>query len=234
VVEQDEPRSGDVRVFRALSSPVRSRLLDVLRAEPDLDAAGLAERLDLHVNTVRTHLGVLEEAGLVAVEVEARDRPGRPRQLYRATQRGAPDEADRGYRFLAEVLASYLSATAPDPAAAAEEAGTAWGSHVVATPPPFARLGDDEAVARLVAMLDELGFAPQLASVADDPSRPRVLLHRCPFLDTAREHPDIVCSVHLGLMRGALTELGVDVRTEDLIPWAEPEVCVAHLRLPDA
>jgi predicted ArsR family transcriptional regulator len=181
---------------------------------------------------VRTHLGVLEDAGLVVAEVEDRNRPGRPRLLYRATERGAPADDDHGYRFLAEVLASYISATAPDPAAAAEEAGSAWGSHVVAKPPPFQRLGSHEVVERLVAMLDEFGFAPQVDH--DDPERPRVLLHRCPFLDTASAHPEVVCSVHLGLMRGALAELGADVRTEDLIPWAEPEVCVAHLRMPSS
>jgi predicted ArsR family transcriptional regulator len=229
---QQDDRAEDVRVFRALSSRVRTRLLEVLRGEPGLDAAGLSERLDLHVNTVRTHLGVLEDAGLVVAEVEDRNRPGRPRLLYRATERGAPADDDHGYRFLAEVLASYISATAPDPAAAAEEAGSAWGSHVVPKPPPFQRLGSDEVVERLVAMLDEFGFAPQVDE--DDPERPRVLLHRCPFLDTASAHPEVVCSVHLGLMRGALAELGADVRTEDLIPWAEPEVCVAHLRLPSS
>ena len=228
--KQDHDRTEDVRVFRALSSQVRTRLLDVLRGEPGLDAAALADRLDLHVNTVRTHLGVLEDADLVVSEVEDRDRPGRPRRLYRATERGAPADDDHGYRFLAEVLASYISATAPDPAAAAEEAGSAWGSHVVPKPPPFRRLDNEEVLERLVAMLDEFGFAPQVDE--DDPARPRVLLHRCPFLDTASAHPEVVCSVHLGLMRGALAELGADVRTEDLIPWAEPEVCVAHLRLP--
>jgi predicted ArsR family transcriptional regulator len=230
MAQQGEERTDDVRVFRALSSQVRTRLLEVLRSDPRLDAAGLADRLQLHVNTVRTHLGVLEDAGLVVAEVEDRDRPGRPRRLYRATERAAPTQADSGYRFLAEVLASYLSATAPDPAAAAEEAGSAWGGHVVDKPPPFQRLDSGEAVQRLMAMLDEFGFAPQLDGT--DAQQPRVLLHRCPFLDTARANPEVVCSVHLGLMRGALAELGVDVRTEDLIPWAEPEVCVAHLRMP--
>lgn len=226
----DDERTDDVRMFRALSSEVRARLLEVLRAEADLDAGALAQRLGLHVNTVRTHLGVLEEAGLVLAEAEDRDRPGRPRRLYRATERAATDRSGRGYRFLAEMLAGYLSATAPDPAAAAEEAGTAWGGHVVSKPPPFQDPDDGEAVERLLAMLEEFGFAPELDE--DEPDRPRVRLHRCPFLDTAREHPDVVCSVHLGLMRGALAELGGDVRTEDLIPWAEPETCVAHLRLP--
>lgn len=225
----------DARIHRALSNPVRMRLLEVLDGEPDVDAATLAERVGLHVNTVRTHLGVLEEAGLVEPLVEQRDRPGRPRLLYRAAQPDAiATEADDqdSYRFLAGILASYLEATAQDGGAAAEAAGSGWGSYVVASPAPFTTLEPAAAIERLVAMLDELGFEPQLDD--EEPGRPRLLLRRCPFLEVAREHQEVVCSVHLGLMRGALAELGADVEAEDLIPWAQPEQCVSHLRIPAA
>jgi predicted ArsR family transcriptional regulator len=224
--------SPQVRKHRALASPVRTRLLEVLRDEPDLDAGVLASRLDLHVNTVRSHLNVLEEAGLVVPVTEERDRPGRPRLLYRVSEQvqgEVPVADDRGYRFLAGILASYLGATTEDTEAAAERAGAAWGSFVVEKPAPFAELAASDGLDRLVAMLQEFGFDPELDE--DDPERPQLLLRRCPFLDVAREHPDVVCSVHLGLMRGALDELGVEVRAEDLLPWAQPEGCVSHLRV---
>jgi predicted ArsR family transcriptional regulator len=224
--------SDQVRIHRALSSQVRTRLLEHLRREPDLDAGALAERLDLHVNTVRTHLAVLEEAGLVHTTSERRDRPGRPKVLYRAAELPSdpgPLADDRGYRFLAGILASYLDATSADTAASAERAGAAWGRFVVDRPPPFTDLGAEEGIDRLVGMLQEFGFDPTLEQepAADTP---RVLLRRCPFLDVAREHQEVVCSVHLGLMRGALDELGVAVAVEDLRPWAHPEGCVTHLR----
>lgn len=222
----------DRRVHRALASGVRTRMLEVLRGEPDLDVAALAERLDLHVNTVRTHLGVLEDAGLVAAVVEERDRPGRPRRLFRATpaaEAAPPLADDRGYRFLAGVLAGYLDATADDAAAAAEEAGAAWGRHVVESPAPFQRVAPTEAVDRLLELQREFGFEPRLLDT--DTEQPRVLLRRCPFLDVAREHPDVVCSVHLGLLRGALAELEVDVTAQDLLPWARPDGCLASLRV---
>lgn len=219
-------------VHRALSSPVRSRLLELLRDEPDLDTAALADRLELHINTVRTHLNVLEEAGLVEAVVEERARPGRPRLLYRAVgddQHPAPAADDAGYRFLASILASYLGAAFEDTSAAAEQAGQAWGGFVVDKPAPFTKLDPGEAVDRLVAMLDEFGFAPELDD--QDPDAPGIVLRRCPFLDVAREHQEVVCSIHLGLMRGALDELGVDVQARDLIPWAQPDACVAHLQV---
>lgn len=111
------------QVYRALSSPVRARLLEVLRAEPDLDAAALAAQLGLHVNTVRTHLNLLDEAGLVEAVVEERDRPGRPKLLYRPVADDGSSTSDRAegdYRFLAQILASYLDATAEEASMAAE------------------------------------------------------------------------------------------------------------------
>lgn len=223
----------DVRRYRALSSEVRRRLLDSLRAEGGVAAGRLAEQLDLHVNTVRSHLNVLEEAGLVASVAEDRDRPGRPKLLYRATR--AATEVGRGaesggYRLLAQVLAGYLGAMVEDVAGAAELAGAAWGHHLVDKPAPFQAVAPEEAVQRLVELMREFGFEPEL--VTDDPSASRLELGRCPFLEVAREHQDVVCSVHLGLMRGALDELGAEVRAVDLIPWAKPHVCVANLDVP--
>ena len=111
--------------------------------------------------------------------------------------------------------------------AAAEQAGHAWGSFIVDKPPPFSKPDSDEAITQLVDLLDRFGFAPELDR--NDPASPDIVLRRCPFLEVAREHQDVVCAVHLGLMRGALEELGVDVQARDLIPWADPEACITHL-----
>ena len=218
-------------MHRALANPVRQRLVSLLRAaDGPRDVQDLATELGLHANTVRTHLAVLEEAALVASEPEERDRPGRPRLVYRATPQAAERTEAPGYRFLAEILTSYLAATLEDPAGAAEEAGAGWGRYAVDRPAPFQSLTPADAVARIVDMLAELGFAPELDD--HDPATPRVLLRRCPFLEVAKEHQEIVCSIHLGLMRGALDELGVEVVTRDLNPFVEPDLCVADLEVP--
>ena len=73
-------------LHRALSDRSRVRILDLLQeAEASLDARELGTRVGLHVNTVRSHLRVLAEAGLVSARREERTRPGRPRVLYEAT-----------------------------------------------------------------------------------------------------------------------------------------------------
>ena len=230
--DQNVDVERDVRRHRALSSHVRRRLLELLARTDGADARSLAEQLGLHVNTVRTHLALLEDAGLVTSTREDRDRPGRPKLLYRVTEpAGESEPADpRGYRFLAGMLASFLASSEAEPARAAERTGAAWGHYLIDAPAPFHAVEPTAAVARIVELLEEFGFEPELD--AEDPSRPSILLHRCPFLDVAKEHPEIVCSIHLGLMRGALDELGVEVEARDLIPWAGPEFCVSHLEMP--
>lgn len=220
------------RLHHALANPVRNRLLAAVRAaDVPQDVHELADGVDVHINTVRSHLRILEDAGLVTSEPEERSRPGRPRLVYRPTeQASAVEEASPGYRFLATILAGYLSVSSADPAAAAESAGSAWGHHLVERPAPFETLSAETAIDRLVDVLDEFGFAPELDTA--EPRQPRILLGRCPFLDVARDQPEVVCSIHLGLMRGALDELGVEVEATDLHPFVEPDLCVTDLQVP--
>lgn len=79
-------------------------------------------------------------------------------------------------------------------------------------------------LAALEAHFDDLGFEPE-----GDAERLEVHLRRCPFLDLARERPEVVCSVHLGLARGVLEQEGGPLSAEWLEPFVEPQHCVLHL-----
>ena len=226
--------ASEEEVHRALANPVRQRILASLRAGAGgVDIQELAQVAGVHVNTVRSHLGILEEAGLVVAEPLPRDGPGRPRLAYHATAEAAVAVGDGpgpGYRLLAGMLAGHLEANAEDPSEVARAIGDAWGQHLVERPAPFEQLSPAAGVDRLVALLSELGFDPEVRG--GDPTRPVVELRRCPFLAVARDHQDVVCSVHLGLMRGALAELGVEVRATELRPFVEPDRCLAELEVP--
>jgi predicted ArsR family transcriptional regulator len=47
----------------------------------------------------------------------------------------------------------------------------------------------------------------------------------------AAQHQDVVCSLHLGLMRGVLAEVRAPLKTDRLEPFVEPSLCLAHLAL---
>ena len=214
-------------LHRALSDPSRVRILEALQeAEAPLDARELGTRVGLHWNTVRSHLRILAEAGLVSPQREERTRPGRPRVLYEATAAPLDTRALASHRLLAQVLASHLAGSERDPSARAEEAGRAWGAHLVRRPPPFASISKVEAVDEVVHLHEQFGFSPELRRAK---SGQEIVLKRCPFQELATTYPAVICSVHLGLMRGALAQLGAGVESDSLEPFAEPGACIAHV-----
>jgi predicted ArsR family transcriptional regulator len=214
-------------LHRALSDPSRVRILEAVQeAEALLGAPELATRVGLHVNTVRSHLRVLAEAGLVSARREERTRPGRPRVLYEATAEPLDAPALASYRLLAQILASSLAGSERDPSARAEEAGRVWGGHLVRKPPPFTSTSREETIDEVVRLHEQYGFKPELRRAK---SGHEIVLKRCPFQEVATTYQSVICPVHLGLMRGALAELGTGVEADWLQPFAEPGACVGHL-----
>jgi predicted ArsR family transcriptional regulator len=212
---------------RALSDPSRVRILEVLQeAEAPLGAREVGTRVGLHMNTIRSHLHVLAEAGLVSARREERTRPGRPRVLYEATVEPLDAPALPSYRLLAQILASSLARSEPDPSARAEEAGRAWGAHLVRKPPPFTSISKEETIDEVVRLHEEQGFRPELRRA---PSGQEIVLKHCPFQEVATNYQAVICPIHLGLIRGALAELGTGIEADWLEPFAEPGACVTHM-----
>ena len=89
---------------------------------------------------------------------------------------------------------------------------------------PFHQPGQNPTLAlqrdlELVEHLDRLGFDP-------DPHEQQIRLRACPFRDAAREHPQVVCAVHRGLIEQLLEPSGTRSR---LVPFAEPDLCLVTL-----
>lgn len=216
-------------------SPRRREVLEVLRTAPaPLGVAETARRMGLHPNTVRFHLDALVADGLVERRTVAPTGPGRPRTVH--TVRPGMDRAGhRDYRLLARMLLSRWAAA--DPAGAREEAmetGRAWGRFLVDPLPPYEPATPGRSVAALLDLLNGLGFAPQpegeeRANGESGRTPERIRLRHCPFLELAEEQGRLVCPLHLGLMQGALAELGAPLTATTLEPFATPDSCVAHL-----
>lgn len=205
----------------------RTDVLDMLRsADGPLGVREVAVRMGLHPNTARFHLEALAEAGLAIRETEDRETPGRPRIGYRAATGGPAGR--RRYRLLAEMLTSLIAGTMPEPGSAAEAAGREWGAYLTERPPPYQKLSAAEAIGALTVTMAEMGFSPQ-AKDGDGSGQHRLHLRQCPFREVAQHHQDVICALHLGLMRGALAQLRAPVTADRLDPFVEPALCVAHL-----
>jgi predicted ArsR family transcriptional regulator len=214
-----------IKTHKALADVSRLRILEELRGQAALDSRELGRLVGLHPNTVRSHVDQLIEAGLVrAVTAPAAGR-GRPRVLYEAIADSASVQQG-GYRLLAQILASYLAST-DQPQAVAESAGRAWASFLTEKPQPFSGISADEATHKVVELLDELGFVPE--AVQESGER-KILLHRCPFREVAESNQKVVCAVHLGMLKGALAEMGAPLQATRLEPFVKPTLCIAHLR----
>ena len=205
----------------------RQEVLNALRSsESPMSILDIAGQLGLHVNTVRFHLQVLADSGRVERVEPTRTSPGRPPLMFRA-HRGMDPAGPRNYLFLADALATRLSANNKSTDEAIE-AGRSWGySLTAASPSAQAATTDDEATDRLVGMLGELGFSPHRRSSA---GATEIGLRHCPFLDLVPKHQDVICPVHLGLMQGAMAAMKSELTVERLEPFAEPDLCLAHVR----
>ena len=190
----------------------RRAILEALTSARDgLDTKQLAERLELHPNTIRWHLGVLTGAGLVQAIPERRRGRGRPSIVHRLTGDGIANGRDE-YRLLATMLTDVVAADR-DGEARAYEAGLRWGRHLQQAEP-------DEGIAGL---LDREGFAAEQHG-------DRIEMRRCPFYELAESSPQVICTLHQGIVEGALDEAGSEQTVERLDPFVEPSLCIAHLR----
>ena len=215
--------------YTAQASPTRRHVLALLRdtAAPR-DAQQLADAISLHVSTVRFHLRILEQAGLVSSRPDPRGGTGRPRTVYTAipvtTREGGPSP----YEQIARVLAAHLDEDEDRRSTRAEEAGDSWAAQLTRSHPRANGTGTsiDAAVEHLTGVFADMGFDPEPASVG---ARRHIRLRACPFRAVAREHPDVVCAIHQGLLRGILARIGAPPVTTELLPFVEPELCIAQV-----
>ena len=189
---------------RALGDPTRHRIFRyIAEAARPVGVAELTDDVGLNHNAVRQHLAVLVDAGLVIEEVEERQRPGRPRLLYRLAPEVEGTWGTAGpLEFLAAALAEVISSGSTP-----YEVGHRLGRERAAELAP----DEDESIAVIEDELDRRGFRPtttERAGVVE------FALHRCPFASVAASSPEVVCELHRGLTDGLAEGLG-DIEVSD-------------------
>ncbi len=209
-------------VVATLPAP-RRRVLDLLEARgPEMTVGVVADVLGQHHNTARGHLDALVELGLVVRSRQPAAGRGRPAWLYTSVDGSGADDRSRDFLALTTAFATHVARTSSDPVEASLAIGREWGQRLASA---SRKAGHGE----VLALLARGGFGPEPS--ADGAS---VALRRCPLLEAARAHPDVVCGVHQGMVQGLLEAGGVDATGVRLLPFAEPGACRLELRQPAA
>jgi predicted ArsR family transcriptional regulator len=212
-----------LEILKTLGDNTRYAIyLELARSARPLATAEVADTLGLHPNTVRPHLERMRDLGLVEVTAAPTGAVGRPQHRYAI----AGDAPSLGleppvFPLLTRVLLAGAAAGGLDPddlvqagreQGRAAEARTAQALHCV------------DALER---ELGELGFDPARVDDDDDVT---IAFSHCPFRELAESHPDLVCSIHRGMVEGF-----VDARPGASVTHFHPLVdrnpCQVELRL---
>jgi predicted ArsR family transcriptional regulator len=149
---------------------------------------------------VRPHLERMRELGLLEVETDARGSVGRPQHRYSLSAEAPSLGFERpAFPVLARMLLRMAAAAgvpAEDAVEAGREHGTVSGARSDLSTP---------CAQALTAELAALGFDP--AEIVE-PTGVTVAFTRCPFQELAEAHPDLVCSLHRGLVEGFVDARG--------------------------
>lgn len=175
--------------------------LELARSARPQSTSDVAETLGLHPNTVRPHLERMREVGLLDAHPDTRGAVGRPQKLYTLSSEAPSLGLEPPvFPMLARMLLSMASDAGLDGEVAALTAH-GEGRRLAHR----ASFSDRPCVDAAVAMLDELGFDPARVDEGDASS---VAFTHCPFAEMAEAEPELVCSLHRGLLEGFVEEAG--------------------------
>jgi predicted ArsR family transcriptional regulator len=205
----------DTRAFDQQIGDLASTLGDATRraiyisareAPEPVTASQIADLFEIHPNVARHHLDRLVADGYLQVTHKRRSGrrgpgAGRPAKHYEPTEKEVSVQFPaRRYDLLAELLVRVVHRVAPDDAALiAEEVGREYGRELATEIGLPEDAGFDAAVQAVARAMMGVGFDTEANS------NDRILVTRfCPFGETAVNHPEIVCKIDQGIVRGLL------------------------------
>ncbi len=210
-----------LEILKTLGDNTRYAIyLEMARSPRPLATAEIAETLDLHPNTVRPHLERMRDLGIVDVTAAGTGAVGRPQHRYAI----ADDAPSLGleppvFPLVTRILLTGAAAGGLDPDDLAEAGREHGGTAARAT---ASSLACADALERELA---GLGFDPARVDDADDVT---IAFTHCPFRDLAEAHPDLVCSMHRGMVEGFVEARG-DASVADFHPLTDRTPCQVEL-----
>jgi predicted ArsR family transcriptional regulator len=178
----------DRSALDTIADPTRLEIVRRLSESGPASLLELAAAAGVHLNTARTHVAALEDAGLLIAEQQPAAGRGRPPLRYRLTDDYKLPTAD--FRGLAELLAAAVVRSGQEPAEL-RRLGRDWGRYLAGRP------GTRDLEHELPAALERLGFE---ARVEDG----ELLLTACPCGLVLPDQPELVCGLALAVAEGVL------------------------------
>jgi predicted ArsR family transcriptional regulator len=203
----------DGMLLDAIAEPARLAMVRHLAEHGSASLTELADAAGVHVNTARTHVAALQDAGVLDSAAREAAGPGRPAIDFRlrpGVTLGATD-----FRGLAELLAARLAQNESSKEDLRAFGGE-WGRYLVGRP------GERDLERELPVALEQLGFQ---AEVGDGTIR----LRACPCPVVSPGRPELVCALAEGVIDGVLAAAGGRLRAREFVHDPSVRRCGATL-----
>ncbi|MFJ3471798.1 helix-turn-helix domain-containing protein [Microbacterium maritypicum] len=187
--------------FRGLTQPRRLQLLHAIQQAPGRRAGALAEESGIPLNTVRDHLRVLEDEGLIRSETRRSGGRGRPSVVFHPVRDVTSNTVTRSRVDGASKRGRMLRAVTDDAPTALEEDAL-------------------RQVDVLYEHLDDAGLDPVV-----DEAALRFDLAPCRYQGLLAEDQALVCDVHAQLVRDVLQLSDGPLEMQRLDPFVSPRQC---------
>jgi predicted ArsR family transcriptional regulator len=188
-------------LLKALGDNTRYAIyLELARSSAPLTTSDVAGSLGLHPNTVRPHLERMREVGLLDLDTVGRGGVGRPQHRYTLSAEAPSLGLEPSpWPTMARMLLGAAAQGGLDPQDL-HDAGADQGRVDARRRQSAGPINDTtDTVAALLAQQARLGFDPEVAT--SDAGTTMAFAH-CPFRELAESHPELVCTLHCGLVEG--------------------------------
>jgi predicted ArsR family transcriptional regulator len=183
-------------VFQPMMQKTRQKIMEYLKQHGEATVDELSALLDdLTPVTVRHHLDIMRSKGLIeAPEIRHRDTPGRPKYIYRLTEKAEslfPNNLQNMLIYLLDEMKHTLNV----------QQTTEILQGVAKRMTDSADLSDHDEMmeARLEHLVAQLSKHGYMASWENRPEGFVLLASNCPYAGVSEQHPEM-CSVDLSFI----------------------------------